>query len=148
MTSRTVTFTSLLCTLSPLSAASGCERKTVEHSDAAAADGDNAEASRTDSATASSRTCDRDGAVVNFSGTDYDQSCTADSDCIAVPQGNVCLACIRKCHAGVVNSDSAAQYRADIAKVAPTESAAECFCPLEFEPCCVNGQCRNDRECG
>ena len=115
----------------------GCvERKT-----APAANGGSA-------ASSSNHVCDRDGAIANIDDSDYDQSCTTDADCVAVPQGDVCYDCIRACRGGVVNRTAEAQYRSDIAKLAQSDANTQCFCPLEFTLCCVDGECRSDGKCG
>ena len=89
------------------------------------------------------------GTVIHASS--YDQSCTTDSDCVAVAEGNACIACGFNCANAVINVSAQAQYRADIANTpaGSSESDPACVsgCPAEFVPCCRAGQCRTDSTC-
>jgi hypothetical protein len=92
--------------------------------------------------------CAADGGDAEFSPSDYDQSCTVASDCVAVPQGDVCYPCIRSCPSGTVNRGAEAAYLADIAKVVPAgEPEARCNCPALFNPCCLDNKCHSDLQC-
>ena len=144
MANRNFNIASLLCTALAVQIATACVESHGKHRALAAADSGSAETSGDGSSSA----CDRDGAVANIDDSEYDQSCITDADCMPVPKGNVCYSCIRACRAGVVNRDAEQQYRSDIARLAGSESTTICFCPLERVPCCMDGECRNDGECG
>ena len=87
----------------------------------------------------------------------YDQSCSTDSDCVAVPLGtNVCgIPCSEEevgylvCPNSAVNLSAQAAYTAAVAATLGTYSSA-CNvdasslvfnCPAEFTPTCVHGVC-------
>jgi hypothetical protein len=81
-------------------------------------------------------------------GSSYDQSCTADSDCVAVGFGNACLVCEIGCVANAAISKSAeAQYRSDVAKT--PANGVDCGCPEELPggPCCIGGMCQFGSRC-
>jgi hypothetical protein len=81
-------------------------------------------------------------------GSSYDQSCTVDSDCVAVGLGNACFVCEIGCVANAAISKSAeGQYRSDVAK-SPAEGA-DCGCPEEIPggPCCIGGMCQFGSQC-
>jgi hypothetical protein len=94
------------------------------------------------------KVCDEDGGVANIASADYDRSCSVDTDCVAVSEGNVCLPCLRMCPAGVVNQKVVQQYRSDLAQLSDPDPEVECHCPAEFVPCCIAGQCHADPVCG
>jgi hypothetical protein len=90
-----------------------------------------------------------DAAACFISESNYDTSCSVDSDCIAavganiVQFGNWCVSeCF--CGGGAINKDSAAQYAQDVERT-PLGSGAvspgACGCPASFGPCCLQGQC-------
>jgi hypothetical protein len=91
--------------------------------------------------------CPADAKVQLIQETDYDQSCTVDSDCVEVFVGNAC-SCELGCRAaiGPINKTAEAQYTADVANaphvvcscvpVAPPRAGAE---PVA---CCLGGQCQ------
>ena len=81
-------------------------------------------------------------------GSSYDQSCTADSDCVAVGFGDACLVCEIGCGANAAISKSAeAQYRSDVAKT--PANGTDCGCPEELPggPCCIGGMCQFGSQC-
>jgi hypothetical protein len=81
-------------------------------------------------------------------GSSYDQSCTVDSDCIAVGFGDACLVCEIGCVANAAISKSAeAQYRSDVAKT--PAAGTDCGCPEEPQggPCCIGGMCQFGSQC-
>lgn len=89
--------------------------------------------------------CDEDGGSVNIASADYDRSCTADADCVAVSEGNLCFPCVQRCMSGVVSEKVAEQYRSDLAKLAdPPGPEIRCRCPAAFVPRCIDGQCHVD----
>jgi hypothetical protein len=81
-------------------------------------------------------------------GSSYDQSCTTDSDCLAVGFGDACLVCEIGCVANAAISKSAeAQYRSDVAKT--PANGVDCGCPEELPggPCCIGGMCQFGSQC-
>ena len=81
-------------------------------------------------------------------GSSYDQSCTVNSDCVAVGLGNACFVCEIGCVANAAISKSAeGQYRSDVAK-SPAEGA-DCGCPAGIPggPCCIGGMCQFGSQC-
>jgi hypothetical protein len=75
----------------------------------------------------------------------YDQSCRADSDCVAVEAGNFCLPVA--CSWAAINNRSLSQYQADVAKT----NAAKCLlimsCMYVAGPCCRSGVCQMGAAC-
>jgi hypothetical protein len=80
----------------------------------------------------------------------YDQSCTADTDCVSVGQVSVCPAtCVDFCPLWTINRNAAAQYRAaltqDVPASPPTTPGVPpsvCSCPPVLFPCCRGGRCQ------
>ena len=72
-----------------------------------------------------------------ISASDYDQTCTADSDCVEINVGDVC-GCIG-CGGGAINAKDEAKYQSDV-----TQRAAECHthaaCP-GFDCVCSRVAC-------
>src|SRR5580698_9230225 len=88
--------------------------------------------------------CAADASIQPILATNYDQSCTADSDCVAEGFGDPCTECLN-CASGAINEKSVPQYGTDVAK-APR--GAICFCAFgPAGPCCVDGICQVGREC-
>jgi hypothetical protein len=72
--------------------------------------------------------------------SDYDQSCKADSDCVAVSQGNFCnpTTCTN-CLNGAISAHAQTQYQTDFeSRIA---SPTTCPCPSSRPPVCTNFQC-------
>jgi hypothetical protein len=84
-----------------------------------------------------------DAAACFISSSNYDTSCTVDSDCIPAQFGNYCVSqCF--CGGGAINKDSGAQYAEDRARTplgSGTIAPGLCGCPVSFGPCCSQGQC-------
>jgi hypothetical protein len=59
--------------------------------------------------------------------SNYDQTCTKDSECIDVPVGNTCYACFNCRMFGAINGGAWAQYRADVDKT-PVGAFFPCSC--------------------
>jgi hypothetical protein len=72
----------------------------------------------------------------------YDQACSKDSDCVAVGEGNACLAGELDCFRAAINSGAYAQYKADVAKTNAAVCSAGSFCPNVGPLCCRNGMCQ------
>jgi hypothetical protein len=90
-----------------------------------------------------------DAGVLNIKASNYDQSCTTASDCVAIGEGNACLQCTVACPTAAISKSAQASYAADIAKVPGRNDGSEvfCGCPAAFSPCCVAGQCHADSQC-
>ena len=88
-----------------------------------------------------------DGVVMNIAASDYEQSCRADSDCVSVPQGDLCLPCVPYCNTATVNRAAEAQYRADVADIVGQRDGVVCHCPAAILPCCMAGKCSADLAC-
>jgi sulfatase modifying factor 1 len=82
--------------------------------------------------------------------SDYDQSCTSDSDCVGVTAGNFCGS-NPTCNCGgftdAISVNALAQFNADVAKT-PSGPQVTCPCPMPAEPpgttsavCCKNSTC-------
>ncbi len=72
--------------------------------------------------------------------SDYDQSCTAATDCRAVPAGDVC-ACA--CDYDAINAKDEQRYNADYAERRDACSGADLCgaCPELPAPLCAKGKC-------
>jgi hypothetical protein len=80
--------------------------------------------------------------------SNYDQTCTADSDCVAVGEGNFCYAGSLNCqNSAAINKSAYAQYEADIAKTRGASCFAPDNCTLQFGPCCQSGTCQMGSQC-
>jgi len=88
-----------------------------------------------------------DANVQLIQASNYDQSCTTNSDCIAVGEGNACYVCEIECTSAAINKSAESQYKADVAKTPAAEGGALCGCPAEFGPCCRGGTCHADLQC-
>lgn len=77
---------------------------------------------------------------------DLVQSCTSDSDCVAVTGGDPCNGNICRCPIAV-NANVSTQYMTDFTALSVShESIGVCNCPCITLPCCHQGTCLND--CG
>ena len=88
-----------------------------------------------------------DAGAFEIRASDYDQKCAADSDCVAIAQGDACLPCVRACTNAAINKSASPQYQADIARVPAGDDGVVCNCPPESTMCCVAGQCHADSQC-
>lgn len=91
--------------------------------------------------------CDAGGARILASS--YDQTCTSDSDCAEVSEGDPCNPCDFSCSNAAINVRALAQYGADTAGIYP---AAYTLCPSSCggpeTVCCSGGTChRGDPTC-
>jgi hypothetical protein len=72
--------------------------------------------------------------------SDYDQSCSVDSDCVLEPEGNFCEAnTCTDCAGAAISVTAQAQYEADLASKISTPFI--CPCPLSLPAVCDNGRC-------
>jgi len=85
-------------------------------------------------------------ASCTISASDYDQSCTVDSDCTAVAVGDACQTGSPHCWCpgAAISVSARAQYDSDVAKFNPKNV---CDCIALFSPCCVSGKCHADSSC-
>jgi hypothetical protein len=89
-----------------------------------------------------------DASVKLIKAADYDQSCTVDTDCRLIAEGNACAPCAFDCSFGpAINVSALAQYNSDVANtpaVAAEFNGQTCAsgCPAAFGPCCVGGKCQ------
>jgi len=79
--------------------------------------------------------------------SNYDQSCQADSDCVAAAEGNFCIAGAGNCPSSAINKSAYSQFQADVAKTNASICRAVSSCGAEFGPCCRNGLCQMGTEC-
>jgi hypothetical protein len=85
--------------------------------------------------------CHQAGAACGaISTSDYDQSCSASSDCVLEPSGDFCQPnhCTN-CIGGAINTNVQAQYEADLAS--KISAPALCPCPLTGPAVCDHGKC-------
>ena len=85
--------------------------------------------------------CAPDAAPWLIQASNYNTSCSVDSDCVTVGGfGDACLECFN-CGRGAVNRSSEAKYQADLA--ASPAAGTMCNCPpFPNGPCCVGGVCQ------
>jgi hypothetical protein len=83
--------------------------------------------------------------------SNYDQSCTSDSDCVLVNVGYPCGNCAFQCGSdvGAINVGARAQYMGDVSRT--PRMAAVCNCPpippIPNVSCCHGGQCKAENDC-
>jgi hypothetical protein len=81
--------------------------------------------------------------------SNYDQTCTIDSDCVAIAESKTCALCELSCASAAINVAEMSRYNSDsIALV----TAAEEKCPSSCGdgpggPCCMGGQCVVGLQC-
>lgn len=99
---------------------------------------------------------DGDGGSCNIVAAGYDQNCTQDSDCVAVPTGgNTCDPCQAgsgdfDCKLAVVSATDSARYTSDLSNALQgyqgTSTYQQCVinsCPaFTMIPACVNNKCQ------
>ena len=84
------------------------------------------------------------GLSCSLSASQFDNSCTVDSDCVGVPSGDPCAGnCLSVCPTAALNVRVASQYLADLGAVmsAHNESPGVCSCPAIGAPSCCRGVC-------
>jgi hypothetical protein len=82
--------------------------------------------------------------------SNYDQSCTVDSDCVSIAVGDACYPCVVICQVGgAINRGALPSYQNDISKTigAGETSGVQCGCPSGPLPCCRGGTCQVDVAC-
>ncbi len=83
--------------------------------------------------------CPNGNSCGSISTSDYDQSCTADSDCVLEPEGDFCQAICTSCAGGAINVKAQAQYEADPAS--KISRPYLCPCPITPAAVCNQGKC-------
>jgi hypothetical protein len=73
----------------------------------------------------------------SISANEWDQSCSTDSDCASVYQGDLCSAC--QCHNATINVNSLNAYLG--ASNTPGKPVTVCDCPDSPPPVCIQGMC-------
>src|SRR5450432_395380 len=82
-----------------------------------------------------------------IAGSDYDQSCTTDSDCLEISGGDACYVCIISCRTEpvAIKRSSYPRYMADISRtLAAAQMGVGCGCPESRPragPSCRGGKC-------
>ncbi len=86
-----------------------------------------------------------DASVKLVQASDYDQSCTINSDCVEIYVGNG-SSCEITCGASpaAINKSAEAQYLTDVRNLPPISCACEVTPPVAVEggPCCIGGSCQ------
>jgi len=86
------------------------------------------------------------GLSCSLSASQFDNSCTVDSDCVGVPFGDPCINdCASICPMFALNIRVANQYLTDLKVVsAGRNENIICSCPcIPLQPCCRQGLCYN-----
>jgi Sulfatase-modifying factor enzyme 1 len=82
-----------------------------------------------------------EGAACSIQASDYDQSCTSDSDCVEVVEGDICGPPLCSCPNAAINVSAQSAYSADLAKLLPVGPVA-CNCgAADLGPHCNSGVC-------
>lgn len=96
-----------------------------------------------DAAISKAGTCSAANAEVRA--TDYDQSCTSNSDCVEIYVGNPC-SCEINCGTipAAINKSVEPQYLTDVRNLPPISCACEVNppFPVDVGPCCIAGTCQ------
>ncbi len=93
------------------------------------------------------------GSCAEISASNYDQSCTTDSDCVLAGEGSSCSICMLNCPHAAINVNARAQYMSDIANttagISSNLPACQESCGIVVRPpCCVRRKCQaDDGEC-
>jgi hypothetical protein len=75
--------------------------------------------------------------------SDYDQSCTVDSDCVAVGEEPQCPASGCECPSAAVNKGVATQYQAALSRASTIRlPVSGCSCACESAALCRGGKCQ------
>ena len=87
-----------------------------------------------------------DPQVQMIQASSYDQSCDADTDCIAIAEGDFCVPGAANCPSAAISKSAQAQYQSDVANTnaafcsAPSSCDAS-SCGTSLGPSCVKGTC-------
>jgi hypothetical protein len=81
----------------------------------------------------------------------YDQSCTVDSDCVGVAQGDSCRPCDFTCINATINTGALAKYTSDTKSLPAVLAVAKGACPSSCGGpegvCCRGGKCIRSFQC-
>lgn len=85
--------------------------------------------------------CPNGNTCGTITASDYDQSCSSDSDCVGVPEGDLCDPdlCI-DCVGGAINVSAQSQYQADL-QSKNSGAPMVCSCPMGPRVACNSGTC-------
>ncbi len=95
---------------------------------------------------AEAETCSNPGGQT-IKASNYDQSCSSDSDCAQVAEGDFCVPGAAVCPTATINKGALPQYQADVAKTQAAVCEALAGCPAFGGPCCRNGTCQTGTGC-
>jgi|HubBroStandDraft_1064217.scaffolds.fasta_scaffold16565_2 hypothetical protein len=84
-----------------------------------------------------------DGGEQPILALNYDQSCTTDTDCVPISEGNACTI-VGPCPSAVISKGAYAKYQSDIAN---TPCYGLAGCPTYGDPCCRHGVCQMGSAC-
>jgi hypothetical protein len=86
--------------------------------------------------------CNPDAGFPVIQASNYDQTCTVDTDCAGISEGNTCNACTFSCTNAAINVKALPQYHSATASLFP---AAFNLCPSSCGgseyTCCLGGSC-------
>jgi hypothetical protein len=97
-------------------------------------------------ASASAVAC-ADPAAQQISAANYDQACDADTDCVAIAEGDFCTFGVANCPNAAINKASLSKYQSDVANTnaafcrAPGSCGVGVVCGDSLGPWCLNGMC-------
>jgi hypothetical protein len=93
--------------------------------------------------------CIDDASVKLIQASDYDQSCTVDTDCQQISEGNACVPCAFGCPlGGAINVSALPKYMSDIANTPAVGSECPVIpCIATVFPCCIGGNCQVGSQC-
>ena len=80
------------------------------------------------------------GGCVDIEPSSFDQSCKADSDCVAIGSGDFCPLYECACPNAAINADGQTRYEQELSSV-PRASGAGCECPALGSARCVQSKC-------
>jgi hypothetical protein len=80
------------------------------------------------------------GKCVDIEPSSYDQSCTADSDCVGISSGQICTGYDCTCPNAAINKDDQASYEKVFSSVQPGPGPI-CECPALGLARCVKSKC-------
>jgi hypothetical protein len=89
------------------------------------------------------------GSSCSIVASHYDQSCTTDTDCAGVAEGDTCSStCAPACPNAAINKAALNQYNSELtAKTTDLQRSCSQYCVLTFGPCCVAGRCQMGNQC-
>jgi hypothetical protein len=88
-----------------------------------------------------------DPLVQMIQASNYDQSCDADTDCVAVAEGNFCVPGANNCPSAAIGKGAKSKYLSDVANtnaafcLAPSTCGVPLTCAGSTGPWCLHGTC-------